>query len=149
MTRRRHRHRRRFRIARAALHLAAVGFLTRVIVPVGYMPAPLAEGGPFAPCHGSYFGRFVKVLSNDSFSAAAQVHHSDPAAPHHEKTEDAGGVHEAWEHCPLGVVAAGAALGLEHTLKLAELDQDFTHPGDVVVSSALVVGLYRARAPPA
>lgn len=65
---------------RVLFHLALVGFLCRALVPAGFMPAPLSEGGPIRVCHGGPVGALITALAEGRIQAADEHHGLDPAA---------------------------------------------------------------------
>lgn len=139
--------------------LALASFLCRALVPIGYMPATLADGGPFVMCHGGPVGAIFRELQ--AFGGAAGGHetpvehahghtHGDPeTAPvgHEESSGAPASEHKAWEHCPVGAASlplatAGfelQALALEHALNRSEA---------VALVRAAALRAYESRAPP-
>src|SRR5690606_39508634 len=66
------------------VNLALIGFLCRALVPVGFMPAPVADGGPIRVCHGGAAGTLLAALLEQRTSGVlgdshshADGHHSD------------------------------------------------------------------------
>jgi hypothetical protein len=156
---------RQFAVGRGALLLLAFGgFLLRALIPAGFMPAPIGEGGPVVVCHAGLAGQMFARLaaSRDGVGAdhagahAAQGEHSAHAGHIDHASADVAAdrdvlsdpAHEAWEQCPFGA-AFGAALlasnfspdllALEHSLEIVEPSQP---------TAVRPISLYRARAPP-
>ncbi len=120
------------------LWLAVAGVALRAIVPVGYMPAPLADGLPFVLCPGSA----------PYLSLPGSGHHGGDAG-HAATGDDTNAVSPAWEFCPFGVFFSQAAPATEHAALAAAPSQSplFAEP-DAIVRPALARS-WRARAPPA
>jgi len=130
--------------------LAIVAFGCRAVVPLGYMPAPLSEGGPFIPCNGVLAGGAFRVLASMPGTSTESAHHEHAGGAHHDSArEDGSGAHEAWQHCPLGVAASSAALAAEYALSLPELGHVFDYPDDSLPLIVRFPSFYLARAPPA
>ena len=109
-----------WRVAWRAAVTAAV--LAKLLVPVGYMPAALADGG-FRLCDG-YLSRIdmpmgaalggssavhghstQHAMTGSGTSADALTAGTDSRAPH-----EGHGKHDHWDHCPLGALATLAAI---------------------------------------
>ena len=152
---------------RVLFRLALVGFLCRALVPAGFMPAPLSDGGPFQICHGGAGGALLALLeqgrSHESgVDAAAAPHSHDAAAPYEPRDgsraaaiddhaaagDDHRAEHEGWDRCPVGTAFAFAFVAPDAPLVLP------APPGPLPVDdiAALVLrtlgGDYLARAPP-
>jgi hypothetical protein len=127
------------------LYVAYLALACRLVIPAGFMPAPLADGGPLQLCHGGAAGALLAAL-------ARQAGASGNGDEHHHHDHDAGGVppsqHDAWEYCPIGAVFASAAIVGESSTPVLELEHFFVdQPTSILVSSSRT-GAYRARAPP-
>jgi hypothetical protein len=119
--------------------LAYFALACRLVIPAGYMPAPLDQGGPIMLCPGGLFGG-VPVASEDAHTSHGDQH------SHGDDSSESG--HAGWEHCPVGSILAAAALtsvaelptlALQHVLLPAE------HAGEI---ESLTTRAYQARAPP-
>jgi hypothetical protein len=119
-----------------ATFLAAV---CNFVVPVGYMPAAFADGGPFRLCPSGWPAGVMP--GHDA--------HGDMAG-HADGGEHAGGDHDAWEHCAYGAASSSPALvGADHTLGLARVsDVPIDRPGSVQIRGRTLPA-FRSRAPPA
>ncbi len=84
-------------VPRMVVWMAYASLVCRLLVPVGYMPAPLSEGGPFVLCHGGYQGELVAYLSSSGH------------AEHAGHAED-NAVHDVWSYCPTGAASGSVAL---------------------------------------
>src|SRR5690554_1121859 len=160
---------------RVIFRLALVGFLCRALVPAGFMPAPLSEGGPIRLCHGGAAGALLELLdaarsadaedprsTGDAGASASHEHHAaadfgrdEHRVSHAAEIGDhgAGGddhraTHEGWDRCPVGTAFAFAFVASDPPLVLP------APPGPLPVDdiAALVLrtlgGDYLARAPP-
>lgn len=132
--------------------LAAFGFVLRALVPVGYMPATLADGGPFILCDWQN-ATLVATLAPESQSAGAHTHNSgahSPAdhAPSGEPTDHDANQHDNWAHCPLGVGVASAPLPVEYAFAFPPPRQAIEPPCCTSTPSTPILERYRARAPP-
>ena len=123
----------RFNQARHSLPFVVLAALAcRLLIPAGYMPAPLGDGGPIQLC---------------SFGVPSGSGHDD----HHDHhgSHDPHGNHElAWEHCPFGVLLSVDAVDVEPVLATREIRADATLTAYRRVSSNGVRTPFRARAPP-
>ena len=145
---------------------AAALFALRALVPIGYMPAALSEGGPIVLCHGLSAPTLRLLESHTRLHAAADPAADpagDPAADPatHHGMHPGGAAHPAladsvpdrhhdhWEHCPLGVGASDLAVACAAdpaaVAPLAELWAD----ADPASAPIVRVTHYLARAPPA
>ena len=89
-------------------------FALRIAIPAGFMPAPLAQGGPVIVCDGGFDGALLARAAashshHHDHMAMAHDHGSMPMAadhtrPMHGDGADHEGVHAAWKHCPVGAV---------------------------------------------
>jgi hypothetical protein len=137
------------------LRLALAGFLIRAVIPVGFMPAPLAAGGPIVVCHGGLAGAFFQAWAEPGRDAAmpAQVaNHSamNQHAPsdHSSDTDEPTQSHSAWDHCPTGATASAAALAQSFSFTLLELSHRQLDPEPRFDTPASPTDFYQARAPP-
>jgi len=111
------------RIGRSAAFLALA---SKLLVPVGYMPAAIVDGGPIRLCDMGLSLDGAAPDSHDRSSGHAAVvgdasvedGHGSPAASHQAAIEDAQDTHDhgatsehgAWERCALGSLASLVAL---------------------------------------
>jgi hypothetical protein len=142
----------RSKIRQSLVRFAAVVFVCRALIPVGFMPAPFGEGGPVVLCHGGLAGAFFRGLA-EARSTNAHSHMADHSAgmasEHPHADEEADATHDAWEHCPIGAAFSAAAAPQEFALALPETEQDFGQTAPVANIRTTVTSPYRARAPPA
>lgn len=149
--------------------LAVLFFGIRAVVPVGYMPAPIAEGGPFALCQGTSAATLAMLAmveaphhgigepaEHGGHSGHATGHTADlagqPADPAGYQVDPAGhpsGHDVRWEHCPLGIGAADAAVGFALSLPSfgpAAVFRYFSVPELLALEP---IRRFQARGPPA
>lgn len=123
--------RRQKRAKKALLSAFYLAFLMKALVPVGYMPAALADGSPIRLCDAVY-GDLV-------------YDHASPHDHDHDQGEDPG---EQWEHCPLGALTGAAGLLSEHIFQLL-WSQHERYPAPVSRQRVTLLALgFRSRAPP-
>jgi hypothetical protein len=130
------------RNARRALLLGLVylALACRLVIPAGYMPAPLGQGGPIMLCPGGFFGAAPSV--RDDLHAG---HHGD----HHAHGEEqSGSEHAGWEHCPVGSIFAAAALTSSVDLPVLALRHVLQPLEPARAIASIATQPYQARAPP-
>jgi hypothetical protein len=133
------------RMRQSLMRLALGGFLVRALIPIGFMPASMAQGGPIIICHGGLAGTFFQQLAEEGHDAhlhGGMADHS--AAEHDEPSPD----HDAWEHCPTGVTASAAALATDFSFSLLALTHAQSSRDPCPGIPAAPVTSYQARAPP-
>ena len=134
-------------------------FALRIAIPAGFMPAPLAQGGPVIVCDGGFDGALLARAAashshHHDHMAMAHDHGSMPMAadhtmPMHGDGADHEGVHAAWKHCPVGAVFGIAALATVVVPPIAlDLAFDAPPPPQGAASSTERRAYYRSRAPP-
>jgi hypothetical protein len=129
------------------LFVAYLALACRLVIPAGFMPASLADGGPLRLCHGGPAGALLEAL------AAQAVPSEKQHEAHHQHGHDADGgpapeQHDQWEHCPIGAVFASAALIGDSSVDVLELEHSFVAQSTRILISSSRTGAYRARAPP-
>ena len=133
---------------RPLLHgLVLVGLLPKFLVPLGYMPSAIADGGPLVLC--------------ESFAALpgqaedAHTHHHSTAAHGHGATDtdeapapdqDAG--HGQWERCSLGGLATVAAITADWNAPLIDSTHELVATATRATYSRNQRQPFQARAPP-
>lgn len=132
------------------IRLAVAFFCVRAVVPIGYMPAPLAEGGPFALCPDASAATLAMLEPAHAIAQPPAGHagHGDHTDQADHTGHPAGGHNEGWEHCPLGIGAADAAVGFAFsllTLEPAALQMDAVVPAMPALEP---IRTFHARAPP-
>jgi hypothetical protein len=130
------------RIGRAVVALYAL----RALVPVGYMPASIGDGGPFVLCADQ--SAATLTLLESQFGGMA---HSPGAFDHHSNPDDSpSGSHDndSWERCFFAPGSQHADVAPNDPASPAAtpllVERSFTEP-----QGAGLRALYRARAPPA
>jgi hypothetical protein len=127
----------RIRTVKQLFRLAIAAFLLRAIVPVGFMPAKLSDGGPFVLCPGGPGGTVLSSLVERHASHAQHKHDGE------------GTTHEAWEHCPVGAALAAIAPPSEPNLELLQFRHVLASAFAPAQTLVDLPAAYLARAPPA
>jgi hypothetical protein len=155
--------------------LALIGFLCRVLVPAGFMPAPLADGGPIRFCHGGAAGALLTALVEQRSTGdvgASRPHHGDVGQHFHGEDRRSGGDdsageghddhvdqdrhsdherganHEGWDRCPVGTAFALAALVSDFALPVLPLEHVYAASSPELLVLRHQPAHYHARAPP-
>ena len=135
---------------RALIRVLLLAFACRALVPAGFMPAPLAEGGPIRVCPSGPAAAFFAALGHRHASHTNHAHPGQAGRPSGAHGHDGrSSEHDAWDHCPTGTAFAHAALVSEYPAFAVERDHAFdrTEPADS--ATTLLAQPYWARAPPA
>lgn len=141
---------------RTLLRLSLVGFACRALIPVGFMPAALDEGGPITICHGGMAGAFFQALAaRETEPRPHAAHHAEHAhtdahgiVADEERASGDAAAHAAWERCAVGAAFAHAALPAQLDVALLGLDDVVERVEPRVTPPSFVAAPYRARAPP-
>jgi hypothetical protein len=142
----------RLRRLRGVASVVVLGLLCRSLIPAGFMPAAIGEGGPVAVCHGGLAGEFFRRLEAPG-AAEPEAFAGHGAHAAHGGQADHGAPapaadHEGWEHCPFGA-AFGAALPADDVApELPTLVQAFEIVEATRPAAYRPASSYRARAPP-
>ncbi len=151
---------------------ASVALVFKLLIPVGYMPASLAEGGPVRLCSDvfSTAGGVPLPTATDDVrpSSTVQAIHSQQgkhaAHPHthphihgehdyrqyehgHHHDDDVAG-HHTWERCYLGGLSFQAALTYEWRMPEPAQAPSFVLPADTEHLTRSAIVAFRSRAPP-
>lgn len=131
------RHRLAFWLRRWLLRATSVALACNFIVPAGYMPAALADGGPFALCG---FG----LVSH------AKMSHGSRHGDHSDADGDApeGSPEDAWKYCPLGALSASSAIASDFFFVLEYRKTPFVADSGFATVVERPFIKYRSRAPP-
>jgi hypothetical protein len=129
-------------------------FLARAVVPVGYMPAALSEGGPIALCHGVGAATIELIESLDAGhpKSHAETAHGN-AVRHMGHTPDEpgpppSGHHDRWEHCPLGAGSTDLPVAPAVEFAVAPIAAAPARETGMASLPTRHVSRYFARAPP-
>lgn len=123
---------------RALYGLILLGLACRALIPVGYMPAPLAAGGPVMLCPGVYATALLNL------PGARGAHH------HHHATEDSGeDGHTAWDACAFAAASAAFLPVAEYIAAPLTFEQLTPPAATEAIAPFLPPLSYSARAPPA
>ena len=127
----------RIRTVKQLFRLAIAAFLLRAVVPVGFMPAKLSDGGPFILCPGGPGGIALSSLVDKHAGHGQHAHDGERAT------------HEAWEHCPVGAALAAIAPPSEPDSNLPQFRHVLASSSAAAQTPAEIPAAYLARAPPA
>lgn len=114
---------------RALLTATYLAVACRLLVPLGYMPAALGQGSPIRLC---WSGLPAGLLTHEAAHGG-----------HHGEQHD-----EAWDRCPLGVLAGHAAPPASFALPIDRLAERHARLWSVDGSAATTVPTIRSRGPP-
>jgi len=89
-------------LTRIATWLAWASFALRVLVPVGYMPAAISDGGPFILCPGGYQAELLQYLGTSGA-------HDHGTAAHAGHASAGQGSHAEGSDCSIGATFAAVA----------------------------------------
>lgn len=137
--------RRLIRLTKAAMltavrAFAALAVATKLLVPVGFMPAAVADGSPIRLCDG---GRAAVMHTQMAMPAPDAM-----AGSAHDHGKEGAGHHE-WERCSLGGLASMAAVAFEISFAVAESGADHEpRPAAMDRRSIERPRRFLARAPP-
>jgi hypothetical protein len=119
---------------------AAVG--TKFLIPVGYMPGPLAAGSPVQLCDAGFY---VPAHAHDHAAHAGHGAHQEQRGQHdHGKKTD----ELKWKHCPSGALAAAGAIPVEYRLDLPPGEAERLPLRDAGRVTRARFTAFRSRAPP-
>ncbi|MDH4108135.1 MAG: hypothetical protein OEW35_07445 [Gammaproteobacteria bacterium] len=129
-------------LTRTATWIAWASFACRVLVPVGYMPAALADGGPFVLCPGGYQAELLQYLDSAPGDARHAAGHGAHAAGDHA-------AHAERSDCSIG--ATFAAVAPTASLPLAMPAPQIVPPLAPAerLTASTTRARYHSRAPPA
>jgi len=113
-----------------------VAVACKLLIPYGYMPTALADGGPFILCQ-SYWPTAPSVGHEDQ-----EDHENHENQDDHESSDD------AWTHCALGALSFAAALSDHHEASLLNFqDLPVSLPATATLRQQSTFA-FRSRAPP-
>ncbi len=95
-------------LARACAYVAVVA---KLLVPVGYMPGPLAAGLPIQLCDAG----FALVAVHEHAAHADHAGHAQHGGAQHEHDKAA---ELQWKYCPSGALASAGAIPVEYRIHL-------------------------------
>jgi hypothetical protein len=123
---------------RALRVVAYVAVVAKLLVPVGYMPGPLAAGLPVQLCDAG----FAPVVVHEHAAHSAHAHHGGGQHEHDRASE----LH--WKYCPSGALAGAGAIPVEYRIDLphAEHERLALRDASGVTRTAFIA--FRSRAPP-
>lgn len=128
--------------------LACLGFACRALVPVGYMPAPLADGGPIRLCHGGVSQVLLQALEQRR-AVHAHEGHQEQHDEHHDHGNGEDAANGGWAYCSIGSVVSWAALAARIDMGFLTLEHELGVGTRPAPPNLPFQRLYQARAPPA
>jgi hypothetical protein len=114
--------------------IAYAAVAAKFLIPVGYMPGPLAAGSPIQLCDAGFH---VAVHAGRHAQHEHHGHHD------HGKTEEL-----QWKHCPSGALAAAGAIPVEYRLDLPSGEAAPLPPRAAATVTKPRFTAFRSRAPP-
>ena len=145
--------------------LALLAFSIRAVVPAGFMPASLADGGPFVLCRDASAATLSMMSSQVAMQASDQTQPETSAHAHgaihtHDSmqapivaassTDDEHATHAAaWEHCSFAAGSTAALVPDQEVPVPAVLPAGIRFSPPAAHIQAAPFSRYRARAPPA
>jgi hypothetical protein len=144
-----------YRLLRAAGRGAAVlSLVAKLLIPIGYMPGALADGGPIVLCGAGMPGGLMAAIGSGADHASLHehvdaLHHVDSHAGHGSPGEhDPESDHGPWERCVLGALAFLAPLAVAGIPSIAPLGSSETPPVETTRLESRSIAVVRARGPP-
>jgi len=129
-------------MTRIVTWLAWASFALRVLVPIGYMPAAVGDGGPFVLCPGGYQAELLEYLAAAPASQAGVHAHAAHASADHTS-------HHEGSDCSIGATfAAVAPVSAQPFVSPAPAVEPPVSPADLPLAAA-PAPRYHTRAPPA
>jgi hypothetical protein len=123
--------------------VAYVAVATKFLIPVGYMPGPIATGSPIQLCDAGFR---IPALSHDHAAHAGHGGAHEHRHDHHDRSDD---THELqWKHCPAGALAAAGAIPVEYRLDLPPGESERSVLRDAEHLTRARFTAFRSRAPP-
>ncbi len=116
---------------------AAVG--TKFLIPLGYMPGPLAAGSPLQLCDAGFH---LVVHGHEPMAHAGHAEH----AGHHDHGDKT--TELQWKHCPSGALAAAGAIPVEYRLELPPRESERPALTAARPVTTRRFAAFRSRAPP-
>lgn len=118
--------------------VAYVAVAAKLLVPVGYMPGPLAAGLPIQLCDAG----FAPVVVPEHAVHVGHAHHGG-AQHEHDKASEL-----PWKYCPSGALAAAGAIPVEYRIDLPYADHERLALRDAAGVTRTPFIAFRSRAPP-
>jgi hypothetical protein len=116
--------------------LLFLGLAVRVVMPAGYMPAPIGEGGPFVLCPAGLVGAPFWLPAEEGVHTHAD--HAD------DEVNQAG----IWEFCRFGAVFGSSVLVSDVAISVPSPKADAPAEDYFSVASPFSIRILRARGPP-
>jgi hypothetical protein len=123
------------RLVRACAYAAVAA---KLLVPVGYMPGPLAAGLPVQLCDAG----FAPVVAHEHAAHGGHAHHGGGQHEHDKASE----LH--WKYCPSGALAGAGAIPVEYRIDLPHAEHERLALRDASGVTRTPFIAFRSRAPP-
>jgi len=128
----------RYQLRRCLLRATALSLACNFVVPAGYMPAALGDGGPFALC--GFESATFEMMSHGAHHNHVAGEAADPDSEDNFK--------DTPEYCPLGALSASSAVPTDFYLYIEFRREYFQTVVDFhTVARRPVIG-FLSRAPP-
>lgn len=121
------------RISRLSVRATLVAVVCNFVIPIGYMPAALADGGPFKLCPSGW---------SQGGTLGHEGHGGHDSHDGHSPGDD------AWEHCAYGAASSSPALVSDHEISIgrfSDVPGGYFEPRQIDRRASLA---FRSRAPP-
>jgi hypothetical protein len=125
---------------RALRACAYVAVVAKLLVPVGYMPGPLAAGLPVQLCDAGFAP--VVVHPHEHAAHSGHAHHGGGQHEHDQASE----LH--WKYCPSGALAGAGAIPVEYRIDLPHAEHERLVLRDASGVTRTPFIAFRSRAPP-
>ncbi|NNC66040.1 MAG: hypothetical protein HKN84_14750 [Gammaproteobacteria bacterium] len=115
-----------------------VAVVCNFAIPIGYMPAALADGGPVQLCPSGW----------PSGAMPGHGGHDGHHGGGHDGYDGHSSGDEAWEHCAFGAASSSPALVSDHEISIArfsDVPDGYLEPQPLARRDVLA---FRSRAPP-
>jgi hypothetical protein len=112
--------------------VAYAAVVAKLLVPVGYMPGPLAAGLPVQLCDAG----FAPVAHQHAHAGHGGHAHHDQASELH------------WKYCPSGALAAAGAVPVEYRIDIPHVEHERVALRDATGVTRTPFIAFRSRAPP-
>ena len=125
------------RTAQRALRACAyVAVAAKLLVPVGYMPGPLAAGLPVQLCDAGFAPVVLHPHEHATHSGHSHQHEHDQASELH------------WKYCPSGALAGAGGIPVEYRVDLPHAESERLALRDAAGVTRTPFIAFRSRAPP-
>ena len=162
--------------SRALRSILVLGLLPKLLIPIGFMPAALADGGPITICgasgfmpaaagsdappqpvmHGAHAGHGPSAdlagpgdhTGMASGIAGAAAAGADPVTDAASGAGDEHEHHDQWERCAFAGTASATPLGIDWQLALVPQANELVGISPAILTTRAPTVYFRSRAPP-